>query len=171
MRERPVAIIMGSDFDQMVGALRALDGFGIQYSLRVLSAHRSPEKVREFAVSAGDSGVKVIIAVAGMAAHLAGVIAAHTTIPVLGVPAKGGALNGFDALLSTAQMPGGVPVGTLGIGKAGGTNAAMLAARILGLSDERIAERLVLHRETLEKETEAKNERIGKKLSELGAAP
>ncbi len=171
MRERSVAIILGSDsdFDQIVGGLRALDGFGIQYALRVLSAHRSPEKVREFAVNAAENGVQVIIAVAGKAAHLAGVLAAHTTLPVLGVPASGGSLGGMDALLSTAQMPGGVPVGSLGIGKSGGTNAALLAARILGLSDERLAERLVLYREQLEKETEEKNERIGQKMSELSS--
>ena len=170
MRERAVAIVMGSDsdFDTMTGGLRLLDAFGIQYSIRVLSAHRSPERVREFALNAAKQGVKVIIAVAGKAAHLAGVLAAHTTLPVLGVPVQGGSLGGMDALLSTAQMPGGVPVGTLGIGKSGGTNAVLLSARILGLTEDRVAARLLKYREQLERETEEKNKKIGERVSQMG---
>lgn len=172
MADAPVAIVLASDSDleTMVDGMRLLDGFGIRYSLAVLSAHRSPEKVREWALAARSHGVQVIIAVAGKAAHLAGVIAAHTTLPVLGVPAEGGSLGGLDALLSTAQMPGGVPVGTLGIGKAGASNAAILAARILSLKEERLAERLDRYREELEKETLAKGERIGQRLAGKGPA-
>ncbi len=166
MLKAPVAIAMGSDsdFDAITDGLRLLDGFGIQYSLAVVSAHRSPDEAAEFARNAKRHGVKVIIAIAGKAAHLAGVLAAHTTLPVLGVPAAGGSLGGLDALLSTAQMPGGVPVGTLGIGAAGGTNAALLAARIIGLSEERVAARLEQHKERMRTETLAKSEGLADKV-------
>jgi phosphoribosylaminoimidazole carboxylase PurE protein len=166
VRETPLAILMGSDsdFDTIVEGLRLLDGMGLRYQLHVLSAHRSPQETIEFASSAHKRGIKVIIAIAGKAAHLAGVVAAHTTLPVLGIPAEGGSLGGLDALLSTVQMPGGVPVATLGIGRAGGTNAALLAARILALSDPRITERLERYREEQRKQTLARSEQLGERL-------
>ncbi|RMH23139.1 MAG: 5-(carboxyamino)imidazole ribonucleotide mutase [Acidobacteria bacterium] len=131
-----VSILMGSESDW--GVMRhvgqTLEPFAVPHESRVLSAHRSPELVVEHVRSAAGRGVEVIVAGAGGAAHLAGVVAAHTPLPVLGVPLKGWALDGMDALLSTVQMPRGVPVGTLAIGKAGAVNAALLAVRILALS-------------------------------------
>lgn len=167
-----VAVVLGSDSDleQIVGGLRLLDGFGVRYSLQVLSAHRSPHEAVTFAAGAAAAGVRVIIAVAGKSAHLAGVLASHTILPVLGVPAAGGSLGGLDALLSTVNMPGGVPVGTLGIGASGGTNAALLAIRILGLSDERLAGRLAEHAAEQTRATLAKNERLGERLKALREA-
>jgi 5-(carboxyamino)imidazole ribonucleotide mutase len=134
-----VAVIMGSasDWDTMKGCVETLDQLGVPNEAHVLSAHRTPAATTDFAGKAAGRGLKVIIAAAGGAAHLAGVIAAHTHLPVLGVPMTS-ALNGLDSLLSTAQMPGGIPVGTLAIGKAGAKNAAILAASILALSDETI---------------------------------
>jgi 5-(carboxyamino)imidazole ribonucleotide mutase len=138
-----VAIIMGSksDWDTMRHAVETLDGLGVPNEARVLSAHRTPDATTEFARTAADRGVRVIIAGAGGAAHLAGVIAAHTWLPVLGVPIQS-KLQGLDSLLSTAQMPGGIPVGTLAIGDAGAKNAALLAAAILATSDEALREKL-----------------------------
>ena len=141
MREsKPVvAIIMGSksDWETMRHATEMLDDLGVPNEARVLSAHRTPEATADFARQAAERGLRVIIAGAGGAAHLAGVIAAHTWLPVLGVPIQS-KLQGLDSLLSTAQMPGGIPVGTLAIGEAGAKNAALLAAAILALSDEKI---------------------------------
>src|SRR5881398_912132 len=144
-----VAIIMGSksDWETMRHAVETLDELGVANEARVLSAHRTPDATTEFARTAADRGVKVIVAGAGGAAHLAGVIAAHTRLPVLGVPIESKALNGIDSLLSTVQMPGGIPVGTLAIGSAGAKNAALLAAGILALSDERIRAALEAFRE------------------------
>jgi len=141
---RPVAFLMGSDSDlpTIEGALALLDEFSVRYHVRVLSAHRTPEEAAAFAREAEGSGVKVLIGVAGLAAHLAGALAAHSLLPVLGVPAETGPLRGHDALLSTVMMPPGVPVGTLGIGSAGAKNAALLAVRILALADARVSERL-----------------------------
>ena len=138
-----VAIIMGSksDWDTMRNAVETLDELGVPNEARVLSAHRTPDATAEFARSAADRGVRVIIAGAGGAAHLAGVIAAHTWLPVLGVPIQS-KLQGLDSLLSTAQMPGGIPVGTLAIGAAGAKNAALLAAAILATSDDMIRQKL-----------------------------
>ena len=128
-----VAIIMGSksDWEAMRGASEMLAEFGVPHENRVLSAHRTPELTSAFAAEAESSGLEVIIAAAGGAAHLAGVIAAHTTLPVLGVPMQSQALQGLDSLLSTVQMPAGIPVGTLAIGSAGAKNAALLAVAIL----------------------------------------
>src|SRR5437588_8598013 len=128
-----VAVLMGSksDWDTMRAASETLAKFGVAHESRVMSAHRTPKLASEFAGNAESRGIEVIIAAAGGAAHLAGVIAAHTTLPVLGVPMKSDALNGLDSLLSTVQMPAGIPVGTLAIGKAGATNAALLALAIL----------------------------------------
>jgi len=131
-----VAVLMGSksDWDTMRAASETLAKFGVAHESRVMSAHRTPKLASEFASNAESRGFEVIIAAAGGAAHLAGVIAAHTTLPVLGVPMKSDALNGLDSLLSTVQMPAGIPVGTLAIGKAGATNAALFAIAILANS-------------------------------------
>jgi len=139
-----VAILMGSksDWETMRHAVEALDELGIPNESHVLSAHRTPDATAEFARKAAARGLRVIIAGAGGAAHLAGVIAAHTWLPVLGVPIQSKALQGLDSLLSTAQMPGGVPVGTLAIGEAGAKNAALLAAAILATSDDAIQKKL-----------------------------
>lgn len=136
-----IAIIMGStsDWPTMSHAAEILDSLKISYETKVISAHRTPERLFNFAKSARDSGYKVIIAGAGGAAHLPGMVAALTPLPVLGVPVESKALSGMDSLLSIAQMPGGVPVGTLAIGKSGAKNAALLAASILALSDKAVA--------------------------------
>ncbi len=144
-----VAIIMGSksDWETMRHAVETLDDLGVTNEARVLSAHRTPDATAEFARKAADRGFRVIIAGAGGAAHLAGVIAAHTWLPVLGVPVQS-KLQGLDSLLSTAQMPGGIPVGTLAIGDAGAKNAALLAAAILATSDKAIRQKLEAFRKT-----------------------
>jgi len=134
MEAAVVGIIMGSrsDWETMKHAAETLETLGIAVEIRALSAHRTPHEVGEWAATAEERGLEVIIAAAGGAAHLAGVVAAHTILPVLGVPMKGWSLDGLDSLLSTVQMPQGVPVGTLAIGKAGAVNAGLLAAQILG---------------------------------------
>ncbi len=139
-----VGIMMGSDSDWAVmrAAPETLKRFGVPCEYRVASAHRSPALAMEYATTAADRGIEVLIAAAGGAAHLAGVVAAHSRLPVLGVPLAGWALDGLDALLATAQMPKGVPVGTLAIGKAGAINAAILAVRILALSRPELDEKL-----------------------------
>src|SRR5918999_1509783 len=145
MRDRAlVAVIMGStsDWETMAHAVEALDRFGIAYEKHVVSAHRTPLWMAEFAQGAEARGVQVIIAGAGGAAHLPGMTAAHTAVPVLGVPVQSAALKGLDSLLSIVQMPGGVPVGTLAIGKAGATNAGLLAVAILALSRPELRDRL-----------------------------
>ena len=131
-----VAVVMGSksDWETMRHADETLTQFGVSHECRVISAHRSPQLAAHFATTAESRGIEVIIAAAGGAAHLAGVIAAHTTLPVLGVPMKSDALNGLDSLLSTVQMPAGIPVGTLAIGKAGALNAALFAIAVLANS-------------------------------------
>jgi 5-(carboxyamino)imidazole ribonucleotide mutase len=139
-----VAVIMGSksDWETMRATSETLDRFGVAHECRVISAHRTPALASEFAGTAESRGLEVIIAAAGGAAHLAGVIAAHTVLPVLGVPMKSDALNGLDSLLSTVQMPAGIPVGTLAIGKAGATNAALFAVAILANSRPELKQRL-----------------------------
>jgi phosphoribosylaminoimidazole carboxylase PurE protein len=148
-----VAILFGSESDRevMEEAGRVLERFDVKHELRALSAHRTPDTVREFARGARSRGVEVLICGAGMAAHLAGAVAAGTTLPVLGVPLSGGALDGLDALLATVQMPAGVPVGTLAIGKAGARNAAVLAVQILALADADLARKLDEMKEALAK--------------------
>ncbi len=135
-----VAIVMGSESDRqtMQLAADALDALGVSNEVVVMSAHRTPDRVREYAQTAKDRGIQVIIAGAGMAAHLPGVLAAWTTLPVLGVPLPAGELRGLDALYAIVQMPGGVPVATFGIGNSGARNAAYFAASILGIGDEKI---------------------------------
>lgn len=154
-----VAILMGSDSDLpvMSEAAKILEKLDIGYELHVTSAHRTPARTVAIIEAAEASGVKVFIAGAGSAAHLAGVTAAHTTLPVLGVPLAASDLKGLDALLSTAQMPAGIPVGTLAIGKAGATNAAWLAASILGTSDPALHAKLKEEREAMARKVEAKN--------------
>lgn len=144
-----VAIIMGSrsDWPTMKLAADMLERLGVAYEARVVSAHRTPERMYSFARGAADAGFRVIIAGAGGAAHLPGMVASLTTLPVLGVPVKSKALKGLDSLLSIAQMPGGVPVGTLAIGEAGATNAGLLAAQILALSDPALAGRVAALRQ------------------------
>lgn len=139
-----VAILMGSDSDWPVMQVAAarLTALGVPHEARVLSAHRSPEETARFARGARDAGYRVLICAAGAAAHLAGAVAAQTTLPVLGVPLDAGGLGGLDALLATVQMPAGVPVGTLAVGNAGADNAALLAAQILALEDAALAARL-----------------------------
>ena len=145
----PVAIIMGSrsDWPTMKGAADALDSLGVPYEAKVISAHRTPQRLFDFATGAQAQGFKVIIAGAGGAAHLPGMAASMTNLPVLGVPVQSKALSGLDSLLSIVQMPGGVPVATLAIGEAGAKNAGLLAAQILALSDPALAQRLAAVRQ------------------------
>jgi phosphoribosylaminoimidazole carboxylase PurE protein len=157
-----VSIVMGSDSDLeiMREAAKALEGFGIPYEIDVTSAHRSPDRTAEYARTIAGRGISVIIAGAGGAAHLAGVIAAHTTLPVIGVPIPSTSLNGLDSLLATVQMPAGIPVATVAIGKPGATNAGILAAQILATADPALAEKLQSHKEKLAKGVEEKSRQL-----------
>lgn len=141
---KPVAIIMGSksDWPTMQACADVLDELGVGYAAKVISAHRTPKRLVDFATSAKEDGYQVVVAGAGGAAHLPGMVASMTALPVLGVPVQSKALSGMDSLLSIAQMPGGIPVGTLAIGSAGAKNAGLLAAAILALSNKDLAERL-----------------------------
>lgn len=162
MSKPVVSIVMGSDTDLevMSEAAKTLQSFGIAHEIDVTSAHRSPARTSQFARAAAGRGIKVIIAGAGGAAHLAGVIAAETTLPVIGVPIPSSSLQGMDSLLATVQMPAGIPVATLAIGKAGATNAGILAAQILALSDEKIAEKMQQHKQKLVKSVEEKSAKL-----------
>jgi phosphoribosylaminoimidazole carboxylase PurE protein len=166
MSEPLVSIVMGSDSDLeiMREAGKALEDFGIAYEMDVTSAHRSPDRTAEYARGAAQRGVRVIIAGAGGAAHLAGVIAAHTTLPVIGVPIPTTSLNGLDSLLATVQMPAGIPVATVAIGKPGATNAGILAAQILGLSDRNVARKLDEHKKKLASGVEEKSRKLKSSL-------
>jgi phosphoribosylaminoimidazole carboxylase PurE protein len=157
-----VSIVMGSDsdLDIMREAAKSLEEFGIGYEIDVTSAHRSPDRTAEYAKKAADRGIRVIIAGAGGAAHLAGVIAAHTILPVIGVPIPSTSLNGMDSLLATVQMPAGIPVATVAIGKPGATNAGILAAQILGLSTAGIAKKLEGHKEKLANSVDEKSRKL-----------
>src|SRR5499425_2962593 len=148
MSKPVVSIVMGSDSDLEIirEAGKALEGFGITYEIDVTSAHRSPDRTAEYARRAAGRGIRVIVAGAGGAAHLAGVIAAHTTLPVIGVPIPSTSLNGMDSLLATVQMPAGIPVATVAIGKPGATNAGILAAQILAIADGELASKLDAHK-------------------------
>jgi 5-(carboxyamino)imidazole ribonucleotide mutase len=161
-----VSIVMGSDSDLeiMREAGKALEPFGIAYEMDVTSAHRSPHRTADYAANAASRGVRVIIAGAGGAAHLAGVIAAHTTLPVIGVPIPSTSLNGMDSLLATVQMPAGIPVATVAIGKPGATNAGILAAQILALSDVGIAKKMEAHKEKLASGVEEKSKKMQSSL-------
>ncbi|SFK47149.1 5-(carboxyamino)imidazole ribonucleotide mutase [Marinilactibacillus piezotolerans] len=157
-----VAVIMGStsDWETMKHACDILDELTIEYEKKVVSAHRTPELMFEFAESARDRGIKVIIAGAGGAAHLPGMVAAKTSLPVIGVPVQSQALNGLDSLLSIVQMPGGVPVATVAIGKSGAINAGLLAAQILGTTDLRVAQRIEDRRKTLKQKVLESSEEL-----------
>ena len=157
-----VSIVMGSDSDLeiMREAGRALDEFGVTYEMDVTSAHRSPDRTADYARKAAGRGIRVIIAGAGGAAHLAGVIAAHTTLPVIGVPIPSTSLNGLDSLLATVQMPAGIPVATVAIGKPGATNAGILATQILAAADPALAKKLQAHKEKLAKGVEEKSRKM-----------
>jgi phosphoribosylaminoimidazole carboxylase PurE protein len=148
-----ISVVMGSktDLPVMEEATAILRQFGVDAETRILSAHRCPDEVAAFAKSATGNGISVIIAGAGMAAHLPGVIAAYTTIPVIGVPMDASSLGGIDALLSIVQMPPGIPVATVGIGKAGAKNAALLAVEILSISDAPLREKLAVYRDSQKK--------------------
>jgi len=157
-----VGIVMGSDSDlpAMEAAAAMLKKFDITYEMTVASAHRSPEKAAAFASTARERGVRVIIAGAGHAAHLAGVLAAHTTLPVIGVPIDSSCLQGLDALLATVQMPPGIPVATMAIGKSGAKNAGIFAAQILGVSEEAIAGELRGFKKEMAEKVEEKAEKL-----------
>jgi phosphoribosylaminoimidazole carboxylase PurE protein len=159
-----VAIILGSDSDYPVieDMIKTLKDFQIEHELTVSSAHRSPDRTQKYAVELEQRGVQVVIACAGAAAHLAGVIAAHTILPVIGVPIDSSPLNGLDALLSTSMMPAGVPVATMGIGKSGASNAAILAAQILARSDPEMAERLRNYKKQLAARVEQRDSALRK---------
>ncbi|HID55030.1 TPA: 5-(carboxyamino)imidazole ribonucleotide mutase [Candidatus Poribacteria bacterium] len=163
-----VAVLMGSDSDWEVmrEAVTTLKEFGVPFEVEVISAHRTPRRAAEFASKAKGRGFEVIIAGAGRAAHLAGFMAAHTTLPVIGVPIGGGALGGVDALYSTVQMPPGVPVATVSIN--GARNAALLAVEILALKHEELSRKLDLHREEMARKVAQRSDRIRSKLSEEG---
>ena len=163
-----VAIIMGSDSDWPLvkQAAVTLEGFGVVTECRVISAHRTPELAAEYASSAARRGIKVIISAAGGAAHLGGVIAAHTTLPVIGIPVKGGALNGLDALLATLQMPSGIPVATVTLGSAGPVNAAVLAVQMLALARPGLRKKLTAYKRTLKQKVAKGNNNIQKDLGE-----
>ncbi|MBQ9980889.1 MAG: 5-(carboxyamino)imidazole ribonucleotide mutase [Oscillospiraceae bacterium] len=162
---KKVAIVMGSDSDLPVleSAFDTLRQFGVPFQVRILSAHRTPNQAAEFASSARDKGFGVIIAAAGKAAHLAGSIAANTTLPVIGIPVKSSNLDGIDALLSTVQMPSGIPVATVAIN--GAANAALLSIQMLALSDETLAEKLAAFRKEAEEKVLAKDAAAGEKYN------
>ncbi|MFZ1129676.1 MAG: 5-(carboxyamino)imidazole ribonucleotide mutase [Terriglobales bacterium] len=157
-----VSIVMGSDSDLeiMREAAKALDEFGIAYEIDITSAHRSPDRTAEYARKAATRGLHVIIAGAGGAAHLAGVIAAHTTLPVIGVPIPSTSLQGMDSLLAIVQMPAGIPVATVAIGKPGATNAGILAAQIIGAADASVAKKLADHKVKLARGVEEKSNKL-----------
>lgn len=157
-----VGIVMGSDSDYaiMSEASKVLDQFGVANEVLVTSAHRTPARTKKYVDGARKRGIKVLIAGAGAAAHLAGVVAAETTLPVIGVPIGSSPLQGFDSLLSTAQMPGGVSVATMAIGKAGAKNAGILAVQMLALSDARLTKKLDQYRKDMAKQVEAKSRKL-----------
>ena len=157
-----IGIIMGSDSDLgiMQETVKVLKQFEVGYEIGVYSAHRSPHRTLEYVKSARERGLKVIIAGAGSSAHLAGVTAAETTLPVIGVPIDSSPLSGFDSLLSTVQMPPGVPVGTMGVGKSGATNAGFFAIQILALADENLAKKLGDYKLQLEKNVAEKSKKV-----------
>jgi len=161
-----VAVLMGSDSDlpTMQSTLDTLGSLGVAWEVKITSAHRTPAATMSYVKDAEARGCKVFIAAAGLAAHLAGTVAAHTLRPVIGVPMEGGPLNGFDALLSTVQMPGGIPVASVAIGKAGAKNAAYLAAQILAMADAELFKRLQAEREANSAQVIAKEQALQEKL-------
>ena len=161
-----VTVFLGSesDFDVIEGGLDILKEFGVPFTLDVTSAHRSPERTLRLVKEAEARGTAVFIAVAGKAAHLAGVVAAHTVRPVIGVPVEGGALAGMDALFSTVQMPKGIPVAAVALGKAGGANAALLAVEILAVGDAGLRDKLVAYRKKMAEKVEANSRKLQEKI-------
>ena len=162
-----IGIVMGSDSDYsiMQETVKALEEFAIPFEVTVSSAHRSPKRTAEYAATAAQRGIKVIIAAAGWAAHLAGVIASETTLPVIGVPIDSSPLKGLDALLATVQMPGGVPVATMSLGTQGARNAAIFAVQILAVHDQDINAKLIAYKQSLEQKVEEKSKALQMKLS------
>ena len=165
MKRPKVAVVLGSDSDYPVAQdmIRTLSDFGIPHEITVTSAHRSPDRTHHYAVALEKRGIQVVIACAGAAAHLAGVIAAHTILPVIGVPLDSSPLHGWDALISTSMMPAGVPVATMAIGQAGATNAAVLAAEILARGDATLAQRLREYKKRLADRVEARDRELKKR--------
>ena len=161
-----IGIIMGSKSDspKMQPAVDLLDNLGVACEVRVLSAHRNPEKVADYAVAAVSRGIRVIIAGAGLSAALPGALAAHTTLPVIGVPIASGTLGGIDSLISMVQMPGGVPVATVGLGKSGAVNAAILAVEILAVGNPKLTQKLEAHKKSLEASVRGKNAKLRETL-------
>jgi phosphoribosylaminoimidazole carboxylase PurE protein len=159
-----VAIVLGSDSDYPViqDMIKLLEDFGISYEINISSAHRSPDRTHRYAVTLEERGLQVVVACAGAAAHLAGVIASHTILPVIGVPIDSSPLKGFDSLLSTSMMPAGVPVATMGIGKVGATNAGVLAAQILARSEPAIAGRLKEYKKQMADRVEERDRELRK---------
>ena len=162
-----IGLVIGSDSDWHVmrEAAKVLDDFGLGYEVNVISAHRSPQAAHNYASGAAQRGLKVIIAAAGMAAHLAGTMAANTTLPVIGVPVDSGSLGGMDALLATVQMPPGVPVATVAIGPPGARNAAVLAAQILALSDSDLAKKLAEYKARLAEQVTQHNKKLADRIA------
>ncbi len=167
MKKPEVAIVMGSDSDWSIvkPATETLAQFNVSYEVRVISAHRTPEVASTYAKSAARRGIKVIIAAAGGAAHLGGVLAGHTSLPVIGIPIKGGALNGLDSLLATLQMPSGIPVATVTLGSAGPVNAALFAVQILALGKPGLQKKLAQHKSRMKKKVYAGDARVQKDLA------
>jgi 5-(carboxyamino)imidazole ribonucleotide mutase len=162
-----VLVVMGSDsdFPVMEGCFKILKRFGVEFEAHVASAHRTPDRAIKLAKEAKDNGFKVIISAAGLAAHLGGVLAANTALPVIGVPCKGGALNGVDALYATVQMPSGIPVATVAID--GGTNAGILACQMLALSDEGLSSKLQDYKNELSDSVSARDQRLQDKIKDM----
>ena len=161
-----IAILMGSasDWPIMQGTTEVLERLGVDYEVKITSAHRTPQATMDYVVDAQGRGVAAFICAAGMAAHLAGAVAAHTIRPVIGVPIDSGPLSGFDALLSTVQMPGGIPVATVAVGKSGAKNAAYLAAQILAVTDDTVAKKLREDRQENGAKVQEQNERLQNEL-------
>ena len=157
-----IGIVMGSDSDwpKIKAVAAALDEFGVPYEVKVMSAHRSPETVRQYATMAAARGIKVLIAAAGGAAHLAGVVASHTTLPVIGIPVPTDLQGGLDSLLSTVQMPGDVPVATVGVGMGGPRNAGLLAVQILALADQGLQNKLTAYKKSLVEKVSGKDQAL-----------
>ncbi|MBN2645454.1 MAG: 5-(carboxyamino)imidazole ribonucleotide mutase [Desulfuromonadaceae bacterium] len=166
MKKPLVGILMGSDSDYevMVQAAEALRSFEVEFEMIVTSAHRSPERTAEYAGTAAERGIRVLIVGAGAAAHLAGVVASETTLPIIGVPIDSSCLKGMDALLATVQMPAGIPVATMAIGKAGARNAGLFAVQILAGSDERLAQAMRQSRQTMAEGVAEKSDRLQQRL-------
>ena len=169
MANGKVLVVMGSDsdFPVMEGCFKMLKKFGVEFEANVCSGHRTPEKAIKLAKEAKDNGFAVVIAAAGLAAHLGGVLAANTVLPVIGVPCKGGALNGVDALYATVQMPTGIPVATVAID--GGSNAAILACQMLAISDEELSKKLADYKASLAASVDERDARLKKKIAEMEA--